>query len=126
LPDASSMSATNSLHSRRDMNNAAHDEGATVLLDPIGGHQVDPPAEEIFQAIAQVHETEANRLGETHQQIHIAGGRWLIASEGSKQGQVADLELEGQIWIVLTQPLQHLRAAGAGGDRRGGHRGSLG
>jgi hypothetical protein len=34
------------------MNKAAHDGGATVLLDPIGGHQVDPAAEEIFQAIA--------------------------------------------------------------------------
>jgi len=52
-----------------------------------------------------VDEGKADGLGETHQQIHITGGSLLIASEGSKQGQVADLELGGQIWIVLTQPL---------------------
>jgi hypothetical protein len=35
--------------------------------------------------VGQVDEGKAHGLRETHQQIHIAGGRWLIASEGSKQ-----------------------------------------
>ena len=114
------MSATNSLHSRRDMNAAAQDEGTPVLLDPIGRHQVDTTTEKGFQMVGQVDEGKPHRLGEAHQQIHITGGRLLIASEGSKQRQAAHLEAGGQIRIVLTQPRNHLRATGGGGDRRGG------
>ena len=103
------------------MNKAALDKEASVVLDPIEGHRVDPAAEEIFQAIAQVHETEANGLGETYQQIHITGRSLRLACEGSKQRQAAHLELVGQLRVVLTQPRHHLRATGGGGDRRGGH-----
>jgi len=66
--------------SRCDWNQAAHDGGATVLLDPIGGHQVDPAAEEIFQAISQVDEADSDGLGEARQQVRlISQGKRLLA-----------------------------------------------
>jgi hypothetical protein len=47
------MSETNSVQSRRDMDQAAEDEGAAVLLDPVGRHQIHLAAEQRFQAIGQ-------------------------------------------------------------------------
>ena len=116
------MSATNRVQSRRDINQAAQNEGAAVLLDPIGGHQIHLATEQGFQAISQVDEAEADGLGEARQQVHVAAGRWLIGGEGAEQLQRAELELGSQGRVVLTQHRQHLSAVRAGwrdGSRHG-------
>lgn len=52
----------------RDRNQAAENEGAAVLLDPVSGQQIHLATEQRFQAIGQVDEAETDRLGEARQQ----------------------------------------------------------
>ncbi len=74
--------------SRRDMDQAAENEGTAVFLDPVGRHQVHLAAEQRFQAIGQVDEAETDRLGEARQQIRLIrqGKRLLaVASSAAKE-----------------------------------------
>lgn len=69
--------------SRRDKNQAAENEGATVLLDTIGGHQVDPATEQGFEAIGQVDEAKADGLGEARQQVRLISQSKRLLAVGS-------------------------------------------
>ena len=53
------------------MDQAAENEGAAVLLDPVGGHQIHLAAEQFFKAIGQVDEAETDGLREARQSIHV-------------------------------------------------------
>ena len=110
---------------RHDRDQAAENEGTAVLLDSVGSHQIHLAAEQRFQAIGQMDEADADRLGEVRQQIHVAAGGGLIRGEGAEKLQAAEHELSGQAWELLAQHRQHLGATGAGvGD--GGRHGSGG
>lgn len=55
------------------MDQAADNERATVLLDPVGGHQIHLAAEQRFQAIGQVDEAETDEAVEARQQFVTTG-----------------------------------------------------
>jgi hypothetical protein len=93
------------------MDQAAQDEGTTVLLDPIGGHKVDLATKQHFQAISQVDKAETNGFGEASQEVHIAACCLMLSGKGAKQLKAAELELGRQGWEVLAQNRQHLSAA---------------
>lgn len=93
------------------MDQAAQDEGTTVLLDSIGGHEVDFATKQHFQAISQVDKAETNGFGEASQEIHIAACCLMLSGEGAEQLKAAELELGRQSWEVLTKHRQHLSAA---------------
>ena len=54
------------------MDQAAENEGAAVLLDPVGGHQIHLATEQPFKAIGQGDEAETDGLSEARQSIHVA------------------------------------------------------
>lgn len=83
LSHAFCMSATNRVQSRHDINQAAQNDWATVLLDPIGGHQVDLATEQGFEAIGQVDEAEADGLGEARQQVRLISQSKRLLAVGS-------------------------------------------
>jgi hypothetical protein len=58
------------------MDQAAENEGAAILLDPVGGHPIHLATEQLFKANGQGDEAETDRLREARQSIHVA---WCIS-----------------------------------------------
>ncbi len=106
----------------RDINQAAKNEGSAVVLDAIGGYQVNLATKQGLQAIGQMNEAEADGLCEARQQVHVAAGCLLLGGKGAEQLQRTEPKLGGKGREVLSQHRQHVIAAGAGGVCRGRHR----
>lgn len=78
------------------MDQAAENEGTAVLLDSVGRNKIHLAAEQRFQAIGQVDEAEADRLGEAHQQIWlIRQGKRLLAVASSVANEPNSCRLLG-------------------------------